>query len=62
MEIRSIGGGELDALLALYQHLHPQDQPLPERAQVEAVWQSILASPVQQCFGLYDGAQLRASL
>jgi GNAT superfamily N-acetyltransferase len=61
MEIRSIGGGELDALLALYEHLHPDDQPLPERAQVEAVWQSILASPVQQCFGLYGGAQLRAS-
>jgi GNAT superfamily N-acetyltransferase len=61
MDIRSLRSDELDALLALYEHLHPDDQPLPERAQVEAVWQSILASPAQECFGLYDDAQLRAS-
>ena len=61
MDIRSVGAGELDALLALYQHLHPQDQPLPARDQVAAVWQAILANPGQQCVGLYRDAQLVAS-
>ncbi|MCZ4322885.1 hypothetical protein [Pseudomonas anguilliseptica] len=49
MDIRSVGPGELDALLALYEHLHPEDQPLPARDQVEVVWQAIIANPAQQC-------------
>lgn len=61
MEIRSLRPDELDALLALYKHLHPDDQPLPARAQVEVVWQSILANPMQHCLGLYSDAHLLAS-
>lgn len=61
MDIRSIDAGELDALLALYEHLHPDDQPLPARAQVEAVWQTIMANPAQHCFGLYGDTRLLAS-
>jgi len=61
MDIRTVGAGELDALLALYKHLHPEDQPLPARDQVAAVWQAIIANPSQQCFGLYRDAQLVAS-
>ena len=61
MDIRSVGGGELDALLALYKHLHPDDQSLPARDQVEAVWQAIITNPAHHCFGLYRDAQLVAS-
>jgi len=35
MDIRSVGASELDELLALYEHLHPEDQPLPVRDQVK---------------------------
>ena len=58
MDIRSVGASELDALLALYEHLHPEDQPLPARDQIEAVWQAIIANPAHHCFGLYREAQL----
>jgi GNAT superfamily N-acetyltransferase len=43
--IRSARADELDALLALYRHLHTEDAPLPPRPQVEAVWQSIQDDP-----------------
>ena len=61
MEIRSVGAGELDELLALYEHLHPDDQPLPSRDLIEAVWQAIISNPSHLCFGLYRDAQLLAS-
>ena len=61
MEIRCIAPDELDALLALYQHLHPTDEALPPRSQVEAVWQSITGNPSYRYFGLYQDAALRAS-
>jgi len=61
MDIRSVGASELDELLALYEHLHPEDQPLPVRDQVEAVWQMIIVNPFHRCFGLYREAQLVAS-
>ncbi len=61
MEIRCIAPDELDALLALYQHLHPTDEALPPRSQVEAVWHSITSNPSYRYFGLYQDASLRAS-
>jgi GNAT superfamily N-acetyltransferase len=61
MDIRRVEAGELDALLALYEHLHPNDQPLPERRQVETVWQAIMANPSHRCLGLYLDGQLVAS-
>jgi GNAT superfamily N-acetyltransferase len=61
MDIRKIEVSELDALLALYEHLHADDQPLPARHQVEAVWQTIMANPAHSCFGLYRDARLVAS-
>jgi GNAT superfamily N-acetyltransferase len=36
--VRGIQAGELDALLALYRHLHVEDDPLPERSQLERLW------------------------
>lgn len=57
MDIRRIGASELDELLALYQHLHEVDDPLPDRAAVEAVWRELVASPRHASYGGYvDGA------
>ncbi|MGE6794128.1 Acetyltransferase (GNAT) family protein [Pseudomonas guineae] len=61
MDIRSIEADELDVLLALFEHLHPDDEPLPLRSQVEAVWQAIMANPSQRYFGLYSHGLLVAS-
>lgn len=61
MDIRRVEAAELDALLALYKHLHPDDQPLPARREVETVWQAIMANPSHRCFGLYSEAHLVAS-
>jgi hypothetical protein len=38
MNIRPIEPNELIALLALYEHLHSTDDPLPETEVVEATW------------------------
>jgi GNAT superfamily N-acetyltransferase len=61
MNIRLIQPDELDALLALYQHLHPDDAPLPARPQIEATWQQILSSPGHRYFGCYQQDELVAS-
>lgn len=61
MLIRDIAPTELDALLALYRHLHEADDPLPERAVVESTWRELLASPHHRYFGGYVDEQLVAS-
>lgn len=53
MDIRRIPGDHLQALLALYAHLHSEDEPLPERSVVEATWRELLASRRFQYFGAY---------
>jgi hypothetical protein len=45
LEVRPLAAGDLDALLALYAQLHPQDDPLPGRAELESTWQAILDDP-----------------
>jgi ribosomal protein S18 acetylase RimI-like enzyme len=54
--IRDLGVDEVDALVALYQHLNAGDAP-PSPAAVQAVF----AHPGLRHFGLFDGAQLIAS-
>lgn len=57
MDIRPLHTPDLDALLALYTHLHATDEPLPARQVVEASWQAVLAQPGHTCFGCFvDGA------
>ena len=57
MEIRDLRATELDALLALYRHLHDADEPLPARDVVDEVWRELLASPRHTIFGGFvDGA------
>lgn len=57
MNIRALASHDLPALLALYPHLHPADDPLPAPAVVQAVWQELLASPRHTLIGGFvDGA------
>lgn len=57
MNIRLIQLDELPQLLALYTHLHDQDEPLPPAPVVDAVWQELMQSDRHQYFGGYvDGA------
>ncbi len=58
METRLIQREELPKLLALYEHLHTNDSPLPARAIVEDVWARIQIDPGLQYFGAFDGEQL----
>jgi GNAT superfamily N-acetyltransferase len=44
MEIRSLSQDELPALLALYEHLHDSDSPLPAQAEIAAVWSEIVSN------------------
>lgn len=63
--IRPIAAAELPQLLALYAHLHADDDPLPAAEVVDAVWQELLGSPRHSYWGVFvpcDGtAQLVAT-
>lgn len=61
MEVHQIGASELKDLLALYKYLHDADDPLPDAATVEAVWQELLGNPRYKYFGGYVGGKLIAS-
>jgi ribosomal protein S18 acetylase RimI-like enzyme len=54
--IRDLGVGDVDALVALYEHLNAGDAP-PSQEAVSAVF----AHPGLRHFGRFDGAQLIAS-
>jgi GNAT superfamily N-acetyltransferase len=51
MIIRPLGEADLSGILELNRHLNPDDQPLPDRATVEAVWAEIVASKATTCLG-----------
>lgn len=51
LDVRAIGPGELDAVLALYAHLHDGDEPPPDAAAAQAVWNEALANPRIRYFG-----------
>jgi GNAT superfamily N-acetyltransferase len=49
--VRELARADLEGLLALYQHLHPVDDPLPAQYLVERTWQTILDDPAQIYLG-----------
>lgn len=61
MNVRPLHAGELDDLLALYAHLHEKDLPLPERVEVEKVWNDALANPKCRYFGGFESRRLVSS-
>lgn len=61
MKVRQISSSELKSLLDLYRHLHDVDDPLPDSATVEAVWQELLGNPRYRYFGAYAADKLVSS-
>lgn len=61
MQIRQIAPSELEELLALYRHLHEVDDPLPEPATVDAVWQELSSNRGCSCLGVYVQDKLVSS-
>ncbi len=61
MEIRPIARSELAQLLALYGHLHADDEPLPDGEALEQIWNELLGSPRYRYAGAYVDGQLISS-
>ena len=61
VQIRRIDPRELAQLLALYQHLHGADDPLPADSVVQTVWQDLMDDPRTMCLGGFEGGALVAS-
>jgi GNAT superfamily N-acetyltransferase len=61
LEIRELVAADLDALLALYRHLHAEDDPLPARPELETLWARVCASPDHLYHGGFLGGELVAS-
>ena len=49
MHIREAEPHELPEVLALYQHLHAVDEPMPDDATVRQVWDDICRDPKLHC-------------
>ena len=49
LHIRDAQPNELPALLALYEHLHAADEPLPNDTTVQQVWDDICRDPKLHC-------------
>ncbi len=58
IEIRNLKREDLDQLLSLYTYLHPEDDPLPGREQVERIWDKIVSDESQ----IYEGAFVNGKL
>jgi GNAT superfamily N-acetyltransferase len=61
VNIRLLEQGDLDKLLALYEHLHDSDLPRPERPVVESVFEKLLGDPAHHYFGGFVEAKLVSS-
>jgi GNAT superfamily N-acetyltransferase len=61
MTIRELRPQELQALLALYAHLHEGDDLLPGPEVVESVWAEAMANPRIKYFGGFAAAMLVSS-
>jgi len=53
---RDLVDDDLDSLLALYRHLHTNDEPVP--ASVGAIWEEIVRDPSQVYLGAFVGELL----
>jgi len=61
VEIRELGRPDLDALLFAYRDLHPDDDPLPSRTQVEDLWEEVCADPRLFYLGAFRADRLLAT-
>lgn len=60
-EVRELGHDDLGALLEAYRDLNPQDDPLPDPAEVERVWADICRDPRLACLGAWRRGELMAT-
>jgi GNAT superfamily N-acetyltransferase len=60
-EIRELTRDDLDALLEAYRDLHPQDDPLPARDELERLWADVCADPRLVYVGAFSGRRLLAT-
>jgi len=59
MILRELFQEELDQLIALYRHLHDEDDPLPPRNIVQGIWREIQGDRNHKYFGLFiEGAMI----
>jgi GNAT superfamily N-acetyltransferase len=58
LEVRDIRLDELSKLLALYAHLHADDDALPDSREVERIWSALHADPSHVYLGGFLGAEL----
>ena len=61
MNVRALTRPDLAQLLSLYQHLNPNDAPLPDSATVEAVWSETLANARMRHLGGFEADALVAA-
>jgi GNAT superfamily N-acetyltransferase len=59
--VREARREDLDALLGLYQDLHPGEEQLASRGTVEAAWQDMLAAPWLHVFVAEEEGRLASS-
>ncbi|MHC5034362.1 MAG: GNAT family N-acetyltransferase [Planctomycetota bacterium] len=59
--VREVRFDELEALLALYGHLHQEDDPPPPEAKLRQLWDSIVANPMLRYFAAEADGHLVAS-
>ena len=53
MQIRQLQSSDLTSLLALYQHLHSADSPLPGDDVTQSVWSELLSSANYRYYGAF---------
>ncbi len=61
LSMRALEFADLDPLLALYEELHPDDDPLPDRSVVEETWRGIVGDRAQIQLGAFVGAELASA-
>jgi len=61
MLIRQLRSNDLSDLLALYEHLHSSDTPLPADSVVQSVWRELMTSPKHRHYGAFVDEQLVSS-
>ena len=49
LQVRQIRPNELPEVLKLYEHLHAEDEPLPDAATVAQVWSELCSDPKLHC-------------
>ena len=60
-ELRELAHSDLDPLLEAYRELHPEDDPLPARGDLERLWSTICEDPRLVYIGAFSGSRLLAT-